>query len=214
AFAERNGVEEVYVYLINSSRSVNLDDPQAETTLWKLLQECYPDCTLDCLKIDSVDAYCNYFYQTEHHWNYKGSYEGYKAIIRMMLGEDEPLMQAVLSGTIDDRARMEFLAPLDPVLWDKALIEALWDFRYSWEIYTPAAQRKYGYYTLPILFGDRFVGRVDSAVDRREGVLRVQGLWWEPGVRVTKKLETALERTLQRFAKFNGCESVTGPESI
>ena len=93
AFAERNGVEEVYVYLINSSRSVNLDDPQAETPLWKLLQECYPDCTLDYLKIDSVDAYCNYFYKTDHHWNYKGSYEGYKAIIRMMLGEDEPLMQ-------------------------------------------------------------------------------------------------------------------------
>ena len=100
------------------------------------------------------------------------------------------------------------------MMWDKSLVEAVFDFRYSWEIYTPAVKRKYGYYTLPILFGDRFVGRVDSAVDRKEGVLRVKGLWWEPGVRVTKKLETALERTLQRFAKFNGCESVTGPESI
>ena len=43
--------------------------------------------------------------------------------------EDEPLMQAVLAGTLDQKARMEFLAPLDPLLWDKALVAALWDFR-------------------------------------------------------------------------------------
>ena len=122
--------------------------------------------------------------------------------------EDDALMQAVLAGDADLKPRMEFIAPLDPMMWDKALVEAVFDFRYSWEIYTPSEKRKYGYYTLPILFGDRFVGRVDSAVDRKEGVLRVKGLWWEPGVRVTKKLETALERTLQRFAKFNGCSKI------
>ena len=122
--------------------------------------------------------------------------------------EDDALMQAVLAGEADLKPRMEFIAPLDPMMWDKALVEAVFDFRYSWEIYTPPEKRKYGYYTLPILFGDRFVGRVDSAVDRKEGVLRVKGLWWEPGVRVTKKLETALERTLQRFAKFNDCSKI------
>ena len=127
--------------------------------------------------------------------------------------EDDTLMQAVLAGDADLKPRMEFIAPLDPMMWDKSLVEAVFDFRYSWEIYTPAVKRKYGYYTLPILFGDRFVGRVDSVVDRREGVLRVKGLWWEPGIRVTKKTETALERTLQRFAKFNGCASVTGVDT-
>ena len=122
--------------------------------------------------------------------------------------EDEPLMKAVLAGEADLRPRMEFIAPLDPLMWDKALVEALFGFRYSWEIYTPAVKRKYGYYTLPILFGDRFVGRVDSAVDRKEKVLFVKGLWWEPGVRVTKKLETALTRTLQKFAEFNQSQKI------
>ena len=139
--------------------------------------------------------------------------EGIKQVFHYR-SEDDALMQAVLNGEADLKPRMEFIAPLDPMMWDKSLVEAVFDFRYSWEIYTPAVKRKYGYYTLPILFGDRFVGRVDSAVDRREGVLRVKGLWWEPGARVTKKLETAFERTLQRFAKFNGCGSVTGPEII
>lgn len=122
--------------------------------------------------------------------------------------EDETLMKAVLAGEADLRTRMEFIAPLDPLMWDKALVEALFGFRYSWEIYTPAVKRKYGYYTLPILFGDRFVGRVDSAVDRKENVLFVKGLWWEPGIRVTKKLETALTRALQKFAKFNQCQRI------
>ena len=119
--------------------------------------------------------------------------------------EDDPLMHAILEGKADLKPRMSFIAPLDPLLWDKALILLLWDFRYSWEIYTPAEKRRYGYYTLPILFGDRFVGRIDTAVDRKENVLRVKGLWWEPGVRQTKKMDTALERTLRNFAKFNGC---------
>ena len=59
--------------------------------------------------------------------------------------EDLPLMETVLNGTADVRPRLEFLAPLDPMLWDRKLIEALWAYRYSWEIYTPADKRKYGY---------------------------------------------------------------------
>ena len=93
-------------------------------------------------------------------------------------------------------------------MWDKALILSLWDFRYSWEIYTPAVKRKYGYYTLPILFGDIFVGRIEAIPDRKEKVLRVKGLWWEPGIRQTKKMNTALEQTLRQFGIFNDCNSV------
>ena len=129
--------------------------------------------------------------------------------------EDEALMRAVLAGQVDLRPRMSFIAPLDPLLWDKALILALWDFRYSWEIYTPAAKRRYGYYTLPILFGDAFVGRVEAAADRREGLLRVRGLWLEAGVRRTKKLSSALDRALRGFARFNDCrEAVMGPDAF
>ena len=122
--------------------------------------------------------------------------------------EDESLLQEILSGNADLKPRMAFIAPLDPLLWDKALISALWDFRYSWEIYTPAAKRKYGYYTLPIVYGDRFVGRIEAVPDRKDGFLHVKGLWWEPGIRQTKGLNTALEQTLRCFAKFNDCKAV------
>ena len=66
--------------------------------------------------------------------------------------EDDDLMQQIIEESADLKPRMSFIAPLDPLLWDKSLIKALWDFQYSWEIYTPAVKRKYGYYTLPILF--------------------------------------------------------------
>ena len=122
--------------------------------------------------------------------------------------EDNALMQSVIDGTADLKPRMSFIAPLDPLMWDKSLILALWDFQYSWEIYTPAVKRKYGYYTLPVLFGDRFAGRIEAVPDRKNGVLVVKGLWWGPGIRQTAGLNRALERTLKNFAKFNGCDRI------
>ena len=122
--------------------------------------------------------------------------------------KDDALMRNVLEGQADLKPRMEFLAPLDPLLWDKTLIKALWDYQYSWEIYTPAEKRKYGYYTLPILSGERFIGRIDTAVDRKNGILRVNGIWWEDGIRQTKKLQATLDQTLLRFCKFNNCQRV------
>ncbi|MCR5324564.1 MAG: winged helix DNA-binding domain-containing protein [Lachnospiraceae bacterium] len=122
--------------------------------------------------------------------------------------EDEGLMQDVVDGNADLKPRMSFIAPLDPLFWDKALILALWDFKYSWEIYTPVDKRRYGYYTLPILFGDRFVGRIEAIPDRKEGILRVKGLWWETGIHEKGKLKDSLNRTLKKFAVFNNCKSV------
>lgn len=125
-------------------------------------------------------------------------------------GEDLPLLEAVLSGTADLRSRCEFLAPLDPMLWDRKLIGALFDFSYSWEIYTPAAKRKYGYYVLPVLYGDRFVGRIEAAADGKVGVLTVKHFWPEAGVRQTKKLESALGGAVRRLARFNRCKEIEG----
>ena len=122
------------------------------------------------------------------------------------LASDDELMQDILNGTADLKPRMSFLAPLDPLMWDKSLIASLWDFQYSWEIYTPAMKRKYGYYTLPILYGEQFVGRIEAVPDRKQGSIVVKGLWWEPGIRQTKKLKEQLERTLRRFAEFNDCQ--------
>ena len=122
-------------------------------------------------------------------------------------------MQDVIADRLDRKPRLEFLAPLDPVLWDKAMIAALWDFRYSWEIYTPADKRKYGYYTLPILWGERFVGRIEMAADYKGGTLRVKNIWFEPGVRLSKRLQSAIDQALTRFSSFNGCTAVEGPRS-
>ena len=133
--------------------------------------------------------------------------EGIRALFYYR-SEDDPLMQDVLSGRIDRRRRLEFLAPLDPLLWDKALIAALWDFHYSWEIYTPADKRKYGYYTLPVLWGERFIGRIEAAADHTSKNLRVKNIWFEPDIRLTKELRAAISRTLMRFAKFNGCTAI------
>ncbi|NBC29918.1 MAG: hypothetical protein GVY29_07990, partial [Spirochaetes bacterium] len=72
---------------------------------------------------------------------------------------------------------VRFLAPLDALLWDREAVRYLYDFDYVWEVYKPAADRRYGYYVLPIMCGDRFVGRVDSRLDG--GVWRIHRVWWE-----------------------------------
>lgn len=74
-----------------------------------------------------------------------------------------------------------FLAPLDPLMWDRDFLRALFDFHYVWEVYVPERKRRWGYYVLPILFGDRLVGRIEPRIDRRAGTLGVLGLWWEDG---------------------------------
>ena len=122
-----------------------------------------------------------------------------------MLTEDLPLLESVTAGQASLKPRLEFLAPLDPMLWDRKLIEALWGYQYSWEIYTPVVKRKYGYYVLPMLWGDRLIGRIEPKADRKAKSLTVQNVWLEPGVRRTKKLSGQIDRAVQRLAKFNGC---------
>ena len=124
-----------------------------------------------------------------------------------MRAEDAPLL-ALAQSDAALRARCAFLAPLDPLLWDRKLIEALFGFRYSWEIYTPADKRKYGYYTLPILYGEAFVGRLEAVANGKEKTLTVKQLWLEDSVRPTKKLSAALSGAIRRFARFNGCDTI------
>lgn len=100
------------------------------------------------------------------------------------------------------RARMAFLAPLDNLLWDRRLVLALFGFDYKWEIYTPAGKRRYGHYTLPILYGCRFVGRLDPVCDRKRRTLAVGHVWYEDGVRPTPAMNSALGRCVDAFTAF------------
>ena len=75
--------------------------------------------------------------------------------------------------------RVTFLSPFDRLVHDRNRAEALWNFFYRLEMYVPKAKREYGYYVLPILRGDRVVGRIEPLHDRKSGELRVLGTWWE-----------------------------------
>ncbi|HEU5477562.1 MAG TPA: crosslink repair DNA glycosylase YcaQ family protein [Gaiellaceae bacterium] len=99
--------------------------------------------------------------------------------------------------------RVTFLSPFDRLVHDRARAEAVWGFRYRLEMYVPAAKREYGYYVLPILRGDRLVGRIEPVFDRREKLLRVKGLWWEPGEKPVD-----LEESLTSLASFLGAERI------
>jgi uncharacterized protein len=96
-------------------------------------------------------------------------------------------------------ARTTFLSPFDRLIHDRNRAEALWGFFYRLEMYVPAAKREYGYYVLPILRGDRIVGRVEPVHDRKTGVLQVKGVWWEPGVK-----PLSLDKPLRSLARWLG----------
>lgn len=97
--------------------------------------------------------------------------------------------------------RCELLPPLDNLLWDRRLVEAIFGFSYHWEIYTPREKRQYGPYVLPILYGEGFVGRVEVVCARMEKRIEIKRIWAEPGKRFSHR---ALEKTLLRFARFHG----------
>ena len=101
------------------------------------------------------------------------------------------------------RDRVAILSPFDRLIHDRARTEALWSFYYRLEMYVPKAKREYGYYVLPVLRGDRLVGRVEPVHDRKAGVLRVNGVWWEDGAR-----PASLERPLRSLVRFLGAARV------
>jgi uncharacterized protein YcaQ len=99
--------------------------------------------------------------------------------------------------------RVTFLSPFDRLIHDRERAEALWDFHYRLEMYVPKAKREYGYYVLPILQGDRLIGRIDPVLDRKTGVLKVNSVHWEAGVK-----PVSLQKPLRSLASFIGAGSI------
>jgi len=125
---------------------------------------------------------------------------GYPAYIPK---EQLPLLQQVVAG-IKTKPRAAFIAPLDNLLWDRKLIAALFGFDYTWEVYKPAAQREYGYYVLPVLYGDSFVARFEPRLDKKTGILKIINWWWEPGIKLTESMQRTLNRCLREFMSYLG----------
>jgi uncharacterized protein YcaQ len=80
-----------------------------------------------------------------------------------------------LDSTISPPSHVRLLAPLDPLIIDRDLVQRLWNFEYTWEVYTPAAKRQRGYYALPLLAGDQLIGHADLKADRKAGKLNTLG---------------------------------------
>ena len=118
-----------------------------------------------------------------------------------MRGEDKKTLDEILSsGGLSPRAVI--VAPLDNLLWDRRLVQAIFDFYYIWEVYKPVADRQYGYYVLPILYGDRFIARFEPGRDKESGGLIIKNWWWEQGVVPSKRMQSALRRCFKRFLGF------------
>ena len=121
--------------------------------------------------------------------------------------EDLHIIETVIEKD-DLKPRCELLAPLDCMMWDRKLIRAIFGFDYSWEIYTPPDKRKYGFYVLPLLYGESFIGRVEAIADRKSCTLTVKSIWYEDGIKQTQKLQKAIAECIKRFAKFNLCNNI------
>lgn len=115
--------------------------------------------------------------------------------------EDAPLLCKPARKNI-----AQFIAPLDNLIWDRGLIEELFNFSYSWEVYTPAAKRKFGYYVLPVLYKNQFVARFEPEPNRGKNLLQIKNWWWEPGVEVNNQMLVALENAFKRFSNFLGVD--------
>ena len=113
------------------------------------------------------------------------------------------LLEKIASGE-HNSTHTTLLSPFDPLVSDRSRARALFDFDYTIECYTPAAKRRYGYFTLPILHNGRLVGRLDPKAHRTQGLFEVKALHLEPGVPLSDELVADLAAALRRLAAWHG----------
>jgi len=120
---------------------------------------------------------------------------------------NEDLVVAASEGRLP-QSRTTLLSPFDPVVWDRARALDLFGFDYRIECYTPAEKRRYGYFTLPILYDNALIGRLDPKAHRKEGIFEVKALHLEPGVAVDDELIAELRTALRECAAWHGTPRV------
>lgn len=133
------------------------------------------------------------------------------------LASDLPLLDDLSAGLVpqawapleaDTTEEVVFLAPLDPVV-ARGRAKVLFDFDYTWEVYKPEHKRKFGYYTLPLLWGDRLVARFDSKMDRTTNTFVILGFWLEDeALGKDMAFAEALARGFARFVAFLGADGL------
>ena len=134
---------------------------------------------------------------------------------RYILAAEEPILDAA-ADPASRTPGVSFLAPLDPLIWDrKGLLRGLFEFDYLWEVYVPEAKRRWGYYVLPMLFGDRFVGRIEPRLDRKAKTLAIIGIWFEPWFEPmeTPSFIGALGEAVEAYRRFVGADTVNWPRT-
>lgn len=127
-----------------------------------------------------------------------------------------PANQALVEAAANDQlpaSKTTLLSPFDPIVWDRKRAQDLFAFDYRIECYTPAPKRKYGYFTLPILYNNALVGRLDPKAHRKEGMFEVKALYLEPDVEITDHLVAELKSTLRACATWHKTPEVVVQKS-
>jgi uncharacterized protein len=112
-----------------------------------------------------------------------------------------PLLESVLASN-QVIAKASIIAPLDNLLWDRKLIRILFDFDYVWEVYKPVSERLYGYYVLPVLYGDKFIARFDPLRDKKNNSLTIKNWWWESNIELTQGMKVELIQAFKEFLSY------------
>jgi uncharacterized protein len=119
---------------------------------------------------------------------------------RFILRDEVELLEAPQEPPVS----VAFLPPFDPLVWDRGLLGSLFEFDYVWELFFPPDKRRFGWYVLPILFRDRFIGRIEPRIDRTDSRVQVLDVWWENGFspRRAEGFVDAMREALRAYLRF------------
>jgi uncharacterized protein len=142
-------------------------------------------------------------------------------VLRHVVADELPLLEQAAREIADGlppggvEAGVALLGPLDPLVWDREFLRSLYGFDYVWEVYVPGPKRRWGYYVLPLLYGDRLVGRMELKADRKAGALQVLGAWWEDGFDpiADDAFADALADALEAHRAFAGMSRIAWPRT-